>query len=364
MAKAKADKKKYLLKNLKIDEVSVVGQGANQPAYVTLLKTENPESVCKQMFADVMQGMAVSEELGKILNSAWKMGDALYDSFHNILMNPLITDKKAKMQESFNQYIAAMSETITNTDVIKEIQRITKTEGDVMSKELEKEVEILKKQNETTAGLLADALALAGMSDVQKVHHAGLSTDEKAIFIKKSAAEMDAEIAKIEESKETYTTSTGNVICKADVGDAAFNVFKAQDEKIKAQDAEIAKQNIEIAKQSEEAVLKSFIAKAETDYPNLPGTPESKGALLKSIDGLPEDQKTTALAMLKSGNETGIAVFKEIGAGGEDVRKATEKLDALAKAKATAENITFAKAYDAVLSTPEGEKLYAESCTK
>lgn len=354
-------KKKHLLKNLKIGEVSMVGQGANQGAFVTLLKTEDPTTICKQMFSDVMQQMAVSDELRAILNQSWKMGDALYDSFHSILMNPEITEKKSRMLESFNQYISAMTATITNSDVIKEINKITKNEGDEMSKELEKEVETLKKQAETNAGLLADALALAGMNDVQKAYHGTLSTEDKAVFIKKTPAEMDEAIAKVEEGKEKYTTSTGTTICKSEVGEATFAIFKAQDERIAKQAAELKAQDAKIEKQNEEAILKSFIKIAETEYPNLPGTPEEKGALLKSIDAMPEDEKATALAMFKSGNETGTGLFKEHGAGGGDTMTAVEKLNKMAKDKAEKDSISFEKAYSEVVNTAEGQKLYEET---
>jgi len=353
----KDDKKKHLIKDLKIGEVSLCGQGANPPAFVTLLKSEDPEVVCKQMFNDVMQQHAVSDELRAILNQSWDMADALYDSFHSILMNPAVQDKKNKMMDSFNQYISAMTATITNTDVIKEIQKITKTEGDVkpMAKTKEEtlteEIDVLKAQADKTAVLLADTLILAGMNDIQKAYHSKLDDDAKAVFIKKSSVEMDEEIAKKAENEETYTTTKGTVINKSEIGPVVFAVLKQQDIDLRAAEATIAKQK-------EESDAKDAIAKAEAMFPNLPGTPESKGKILKAIESLPAEEKETVLKMLKSGNETNGKVFKEIGAGGEDISTDSEKLEKLAKAKAEKDGITFAKAYNAVLDTPEGKELY------
>ena len=65
--------------------------------------------------------------------------------------------------------------------------------------------------------------------------------------------------------------------------------------------------------------------------------------------------------MLKSGADAMKKSFKELGAsgsGGGDTP--SERLDALAKLRATEGKIDLAKAYNEVLSTTEGQELYSQ----
>lgn len=129
----------------------------------------------------------------------------------------------------------------------------------------------------------------------------------------------------------------------------------------------------ELQKMREAAVDESFEKRASTELAKFKGTASTKGALLKAVAGIKDETTRTAVGeMLKAVHGAMGVMFKEVGTGaddtsgddtGGDLKKAAEtKLDRLAKAHMVKNaGMTFAKAYDAVLSTDEGAKLYAES---
>jgi len=127
--KKDGDKKRHMLKDITVREVSSVGRGANEGAVVTLLKTADAEEVTKRSFNDAMRDMGMSEKLMELMGEMFKMNRALRDSLHSIVSSPEVKDKKAAIRESIAQFAQAMESVVSDTDVIKEIQKAAKTEG-------------------------------------------------------------------------------------------------------------------------------------------------------------------------------------------------------------------------------------------
>lgn len=135
---------------------------------------------------------------------------------------------------------------------------------------------------------------------------------------------------------------------KSAVGDATFAILKAQ--------------QVEIAKERDARETVEFAKRADTEIPALPGESIAKGKALRAIAKLGEEDRKTVEAMLKAGNEAMRSRLKEIGKGGGDgADTPDQKLEALAKAHAETHKVDFAKAYNAVLESEEGRRLYAAS---
>ena len=114
--------------------------------------------------------------------------------------------------------------------------------------------------------------------------------------------------------------------------------------------------------------------RAEKEFPNLPGTAEEKGAILKMLkDKLSTDEVTKVETLLKAGDAALATVTTEVGksgsgavitskVGGSGKEDPATKLEKLANEKVEKSDgkLTFGKAYDQVLKTPEGKKLYDE----
>lgn len=125
--KKKDGKKRHLLKDIVVGEVSSCGRGANQGAAVTLLKAA--DGITKSSFNDVLRSMGLSEKLRELLSDMFKMNGAMRDSLHSIMNDPEIKDKKAAIRESVTQFAQAMESVISDTDIIKEIAKAFKTES-------------------------------------------------------------------------------------------------------------------------------------------------------------------------------------------------------------------------------------------
>lgn len=129
----------------------------------------------------------------------------------------------------------------------------------------------------------------------------------------------------------------------------------------------------DLRKMREAAVDESFEKRASTDFAKFKGALADKGALLKAVAAIKDEgTRGRVTEMLKAAHGALTVMLKEAGTSrddttgddeGGDLKKAAEtKLDTMAKEyMAKNAGVGFAKAYDAVLKTDEGAKLYAQS---
>lgn len=210
------------------------------------------------------------------------------------------------------------------------------------------------KADPETAALKREVAILKLAADAREYFDA-LDTAGQDAFLGKSA---DAQRADIDMAKSAdpvvYTTDDGTPIRKSD-GATLLALAKRNDK--------LAKDLAKSQTANEDA---AFEKQASTEFQYLPteGTVE----MLKAADALPEDKKKKMLDAMRASNSAAKKNFKPLGKGAEpeadggDGDDAVEKLDAMAKAHQTANpGTSFAKSYDAVLATPEGQALYAES---
>ncbi len=178
----------------------------------------------------------------------------------------------------------------------------------------------VKKAVDEMAVKLTKSESLAGMNDSQKEFYNKLDDAGKENFLKMSNEDKDKEVEKVKKSDDSFVAD-GQTIMKSVVGPEVFAIMKSQNDRIeKAERASL------------EAIEKSkdqfFQKKATEMFTNLPGTPETQGAVLKAIDGLPEDVQKNAIEMLKAGSTgmtTDTNVFKSYGDDGEVIIKKDDK---------------------------------------
>ena len=448
MPKKKKDRKKGLLKGLTFTEVSHVHRGANQGAHVSLFKMEeNPEEFAKRTFAEIVDGMELSEEARKMIDTLYLYWDALSNSVWDILFSDKYTDKKADIKQSLADYIGAVSSMTEDKEFLKSasevIEKATKKEqgeeftaadyaytpdkdkpstwklrltntpgGDPDSKIVGAAVAALGPKGfrgnkvqipeEDLPGVKAKVRrawlkanpdkskedlptaiqktqeeiemkktlefykAMSTLTDIQKEYFNGLSDSEKDAIVKedstaeqivKSVEEGAKEFAKSKANDEVFSMN-GVDVRKSEVGDSMFTILKAQQ-------AQIDNANSRADKAEQKLEKSDLEAEAVELFPNLPGTAEEKGNILKSIRTLPEDQQEKQIQMLKAGDE---ALAKQMGEKGfsksdGDDQSPNEQLEALAKTYAKDNSVSFEKAYSAVLDTKEGQELYNKSRT-
>ena len=227
----------------------------------------------------------------------------------------------------------------------------------------------LKAATDRTAELetqLTEANARAEMTDAQRAHFDAIDPQlddvARKAFAEAKPAAREAIVQKIKKEAE----DAKGVAYKADDG---TEYTRADDPRLTAQ----AKRNDELAKDLAKATKRAdeqdLRKRAEDDLKHLPGTVETRMALLKATDSISDDdERKSAQEALKAQNELLGKAFKTLGAAGKSGRvdadadedNADGKLDKLAKAHAKEHNVTEAEGYTAVLETEEGATLYGE----
>lgn len=216
-----------------------------------------------------------------------------------------------------------------------------------LEKDLEKRDEELKKVNEE----LEVVKAVSMFTDVEKAHYNTLDEEGQASFLKLDADGRKKELEKLQaEDPVVYTDEAGTEYKKSD-DPRLVQMARDRDE-----DRKIAK------KEREERQTLELEKRANADLEHLPGDLKVKVEVLKAVDGIEDEEiRKSAHEMLKAQNEAHAGAFEVRGSRGEGFRKAEDELNALAKKHAAENDVPFAQAYDAVLKTEEGKKLYEQT---
>lgn len=179
---------------------------------------------------------------------------------------------------------------------------------------------------------------------------------DTAVELATAVAKAAEDATKITELQTQVDTLTKALADKDEVAKAA-DTIEVDGEKIAKSliPVPILKRLEEVAKAEE---LTALAKRADEVIPNVKGTAEQRGKLVKSIG-----DDTELLAILRAVDAMFEKSFKEIGAQGDadDLLEAKDKLDKMAKDKAKTDNTTFEKAYAAVIKTAEGKSLLNET---
>lgn len=182
---------------------------------------------------------------------------------------------------------------------------------------------------------------LAKMSDAEKAFMSEMDEEQKKRFM---GMDNDARKAYMEKSKMKKS-------------DEESEVNKADYEAIQKRAEELAEK---VEKMEQERQFETFAKQAEKELPNLAGTTEEKGKLLKALHGLDEDARTLVMGELKKADKITSEYFVEKGTsatGGDDP---SQELEKMAKSFASENKVDFNKAYAEVLKTEEGKRLYTK----
>lgn len=193
----------------------------------------------------------------------------------------------------------------------------------------------------------------------------------RAVIMKRDGNREADEVAEIAEITKRAEAAEAKVVeLTKRLEDAEALAKRADDEILKVGDAEIRKsvagpemfallksQAAEVAKARDEAELTALAKRASTEFGALPGVDVMKARVLKAASAMPEDVSKALTEMLTAGNAAMKLGFEKAGMGRvAPVGSATEELDTMAKARASKDGISYAKAYDLV--TQENPEIY------
>lgn len=321
--------KTHRLKNVVLNEVSLVGKGDNPGAHVLLLKTrkeeirdfekeydgDNKNTLLKQWYNDnvstILKDSSCNAETfdeivqdKELRDKIWDMIWTLQDSISSIVNDDEVADKEALTNTTVGQFQQAVS-------------ALFKGGSTEMAKKTVEELEkALTEEQAKTADLT---------KQLEEVTKAAKEPNEDG------SCKSCGHVAKTEEA-----------IDKSALPEAVRKHLEAQEA--------INKENAaEITKLRDESVTKICVEKAKA-VPAV-GDVESISGLLKEIGKLDSALSDKVYSIFKIAHarikESGL--FKEAGSDGEGVVKtAAEQLDVLAKAHAAEKGVSYAVAYDFV----------------
>lgn len=211
--------------------------------------------------------------------------------------------------------------------------------------------------------------------DINEIKKSLEASDAKVTDLTKSNADLQKSLDAAKAEKEALMKALEGADITVEAKDGEFSVAKAAEpeyidvdgekvlkstvpapllKRMEAQAADIA----ELKKAASDATLAK---RAEQMFPNLGGSAAEKGALVKMLDGLEGDEKTSLEKSLKAADAAVAKMFNEVGDGSAKTSEASEQLDAMVAKHAEENNVTKAVAYTTVVKSGEGRKLLLKS---
>lgn len=228
----------------------------------------------------------------------------------------------------------------------------------------EKTVESVEKLQEKLAAMeekFDKHLSIAALSGAEKTHYDSLSEADQDSFLAKTAEQRTAELTE-------KTTADDPVVFE---GVDGIQVLKSQGPEFLSMAKNLDALTRKAARLEQEQVDATFRKRAEVDFAHLPGSVDTRVAILKAVESIDaDDVKEQALQVLKAKADSFAAMQGTLGMSGEEfpkesVSSAHDELEKLAKAHQVAHpGKTYAKAYQEVTRTKQGRELlqrhYAE----
>lgn len=354
-------KKRKIMRSLTINELSGVDRPAQVGARALLMKRaetepEDGDRLTPEYVADLMKR-------GKAVLTTANDGHTHLVMLEDFDGNPVVSGTTTWQDDHTHPWIMQEDGTILIGEVDSHNHlpdKESKLAGDTtMTPEEQAAADALKAENDTLKAKNERAEKVLALTAKSKAHFDTIEDEAKQDeFLTKSADKQDAEVEAIEKAKTdsdpvVYTTDAGLELRKS-VGVALIEMWKSHDLQ--------AKENAELKKKLEDQDLRK---RAEADLEFMPGTVETRMALLKSADEIKDEtERKSAHECLKSQNTAMAEAFKTHGAGNVPAAEgsAQNELDKMASDYHEKNpTITAEQAYTKILDTEAGKKLYAKS---
>lgn len=333
----------FKLSNLTLDEISLVDSPANEGSRVVMVKR--------------------ASEVDRVIEICRK---GLHDSptaFNDALRQTLSENFEVEVYQAIFPLMDALRNSV--------VASMTDLEGDERDAQIRRNVEAFFEQLK----MLPAKLKAGSPGATDDGQEADLTIEE----LTKRLGDMEAQVNTLKTEQDAITKAvenTGFLIEKAEDGTVTLakaetpEYVEIEGEKVNKADlpASVIKaldaSNARIAKLEAERELDDLRKRADKELPNLSGTADQRGKLLKAIDAL-ENKKDRAavLETLKAADAATAQMFVEVGKNLlDDESTATAKLDKLVKSyQEDHPDKSYHQAYAAVTEKGEGASLLRKS---
>ena len=346
------------LKNLKIDEGSLVDKGANQEADVVLFKRggepslfEKLKAKIKKFFPDEALGVSDVLDEQQMHRDLWEIDEALRVSINSILEDDSVTSKRAAIAETLSQYL----QELVDSGIVKIGRRVSNGRMSVL-----KEV------------MMAMGKALEGLGAIMEegIKEGSDSMPINDDVLKSLPEDVQTEIATLQknaEDKEELVTKNEELekkVSELEKTEEPESILKGASpeviEKFEAMQKQVDTAN-DIAKAEQETrITKEYEDKAsELEHV---GAKEDVAKMLRSADEVSKEHGEKVLENLKAANERvkQSDLLKEVGSGGVEGDNTYSKIEAAGAEIAKSDNISKEQGISKFLKTDKGRELYKQ----
>ena len=374
MAGAKGKPRKRIMRKLRIDELSSVDRPAQVGARALLMKRDGePGAPPTRKYGDTPAVMTSAEDghshlvylSGRAGETSWQKSEDS-ESGHT---HPWILEGDGSIvlgESDGHTHVVDQDQVIAALVAMKSAAPITLPKEDrsmptpTQKSDAEKALEA---QNQELQRKLARAEAVAALPVAEREHFEKLDASGQDAFMKLDASGRASAVAAAAEANAVvYTASDGTVFRKSDDPRLVAMAKRVDDEARKTASAEARAKDAEYSKRAVEELA------------HIPGTVAVRAAMLKAVDAIPDEaERKAALEALHAQNAEIGKAFDSLGVTGVTARsadpgtagasgsEAERKLDEMAKQlQAAKPGLSFEKAYQQVLESPEGSKLYTK----
>jgi len=364
---SKSQRKRRILRSLIVDEVSGVDRAAQVPAQALLRKRApaegeaqkgyGPEFDRPMLTTEVDGHQHVLDDCGQGGETSWAKSEGEEYGHSHPWVRMLDGSIVVGAAEGHNHDLIPTSTTVVEATKSAGGAGGGQTQGDNPMTKQDPEAAKGTEIPEAVTKSIADLTARAERAEaIMK-----LNADERGVFDALQGEDQTQFLAKSAEQRAEAireAKAADQIVYKA--ADGA--VYRASDDPRLVQTVKrLDAQAEETRKALEKADMAQLQKRAGEELGHCPGTVEVRAKILKALEGVEgagEFLKAADAALAKSfvpAGSTGTT------ASGEELAKAGDRLDVLTKAHQAANpGMTFEAAQTAVLSTPEGGKLYAE----
>ena len=392
--------KPHRLKNLRLDEISLVDRPANALSKISIWKRDTQTAIekadrqpivdlCKsafdgQMSTDFRQALSDEMErqrLFEVEEELFPLMDALRESTQTSAINMTGEDRDQQIRDNVEAFLSAVRSRIDGETMEKSLMAFNKADHEDMSEtEKSRFKELLEKEKMSEKDARAKVVSErtnknAGSPGDNPSDNKGDTMSEDT---KKQLGDLKNQVDQLTKQFDTLAKqaeSHGLSVKKSE--DGSVSVQKAEaEEYVEVGGEKVAKsavpapvlkqiefQNDQIRKMQERQESEDLRKRAETEIPNLKGTPDQRGALLKSIDSIADEESRKAvMETLKSADAISKSSFQEIGkSAADDDSSATSRLNKMATDHASKQGISFHQAFAEVTKDDSGKQLLTES---
>lgn len=366
-------RRKRILKEIVVGEVSIVDRPMAAPARVAILKREGYDTsstltkrialttssdghqhTLKTSFGEGEQRTG-STSWQDEHSHEWVMDDSgniiiaeADDHSHEIALVVMKNDTETLPEMDALAALLKEGEPASGTDKVtnmaendKGAEGVSKEDFDKVSKSLESAEKSAKRFEAILKLSTEQREYFDEQNDAGKEEFLGKSTEEQTAVLK-NAKDSDPVIYKALDGRQLRKSDGENFVAEVKRNDSLQN---------------------ELAEGRAITKRAGFEKRADSELGHMVGETMAKADLLEAVSMLPEAKQEKVLEILKASDAGVGKAQKTIGstAGANDDSSVDDQLDAMAKSLAKDEKISFAKAYQKIMKTPEARELWASS---